>query len=126
MPLRHMMTATATTARATMSSGKKGNTTTHLENVKITPPILPSATGQRAIREMLGLEGAVGQLWETYSESHEHTDNSVTVTQVPDIIAEDRLTVNGTTYYVHWAESNSATFSFGETLVIYMTEDKRA
>lgn len=125
MPLKDFMTATATTARGTMSSGKRGDPTTHLQNVSITPPMLPSATGQHAIKQMIGLEGSAIQVWETYTESHQHTDNSVTVTQIPDIQVDDQLTVSGITYYIHWVEANSATSSFGKTLLIYMSQDKR-
>lgn len=126
MPLRNFMTATATTERApAMVSGKKGDPVTHLESVKIQPPMLPSAQGQHNIRQAIGLDGSAIQVFETYTESHSHTDDSVTVNQLPDIEEGDRLIEGGVTYVVKWAEPQAGTSSFGKTLMIYMIRDNR-
>lgn len=127
MPLRDMMTVTASTARApAMASGKKGDPVTNLTNLLITPIMLSAMTGQHGLRQALGLEGTAVQLFETYTESHTHTDSSVSVTQMPDIEAGDRLVIGSITYNVRFAEIQPATYSFGATLLLYITEDKRA
>lgn len=122
-----MMTATATTTRSpAMSSGKIGSPVANLESVKITPVMLSPTIGQHAIRQAIGLDGTAIQIFEIYTESHAHTDSSQSVTQIPDIIAGDRVVVGGITYNVRWAEQQPATGAFGATLLIYVTEDKRA
>lgn len=126
MTLSQFMTATATTERhPAMSGGKRSAPTTHLEDVSITPVMLPNAQGQHQIRAAIGLEGTAVQVFEIYTESHEHTDDSSTVDQMPDIEAGDRLVTSGITYVVRWAEQQPATTSFGATLLLYVTEDKR-
>jgi hypothetical protein len=127
MSLRDMMTQTASTKRQpAMSGGKRGEPTTNLTNLLITPLMLSSLTCQHAIRQAIGLEGTAEQLFEAYTESHTHTDSGATVTQMPDIEAGDRLVVESITYNVKWAEVQGLTFGFGQTLILYVTEDKRA
>ncbi len=122
-----MMTASATTTRPpAMSSDKIGNPTTNLESVKITPVMLADANRNQQIRQAMGLDGTAIQVFEIYTQSHTHTDSSSSVTQLPDIIAGDRVVVGGITYNVRWAEQQPATMAFGATLLIFMTEDKRA
>jgi hypothetical protein len=75
---------------------------------------------------MIGLEGTAIQIFETYTESHAHTDGGVSVTQVPDIRAGDLITIVGVTYAVRLCEQQPPTTSYGATLLIYITEDKRA
>ena len=124
--LKKMMTATATTTRfGAMSSGKRGTLSTHLESLKLTPVMLSSAQGQHQIRQAIGLEGTAVQVFETYTEAHAHTDDSVSVNQMPDIRTDDRIVVGGITYAVRWVEQQPATTSYGATLLIYLTEDKR-
>lgn len=125
MPLRNFMTQTASTTRLpNKSGGKIGTPVTNLTNLRICPLMLPSATGQHMIRQITGFEGSHVQFWETYTESHQHTDSSVTVTQLPDIVQGDFLVVNGVTYTVEWTEQQPATSSFGATLLLYVYEDK--
>jgi len=127
MSLSRMMTATATTTRLpAMVNDKIGDPVAHLASVKITPVMLASTTGQHQIRQAIGLEGTAIQVFECYTESHLHTDGGVPVTQVPDIEAGDRLVVGSVTYEVLWAEQQPATSGFGATLMLYITEDKRA
>lgn len=127
MSLSRMMTTTASTQRTpAMSGGKKGDPVTHLQSVKITPVMLSSATGQHAIRQAIGLEGTAIQVFETYTQSHAHTDGGSPVTQIPDIVNGDRLVVGSVTYTVRWCEQQPATSGFGATLMVYITEDKRA
>lgn len=127
MPLKDFMTTTATTKRLpAISGGKRGDPVTHLEDVSITPVMLASATGTHAIRQAIGIEGTAIQVFEIYTESHEHTDDSSTVTQLPDIVVGDRVITGGVTYNVRWAEPQAATSSFGQTLIIYLTKDKTA
>jgi hypothetical protein len=117
------MTTTATTQRQVMASGKRGNPTTHLEQVKITPVQLPSADGQHNIRKAIGMD-TVAVVYECYTETHEHTDNSVTVNQVPDIQEGDRLIVGSDTYLVRFAEPQPATLSTKSSLRIILVKDK--
>lgn len=127
MTLSNMMTATATTTRLPlMVSNKIGDPASNLSGVKITPVMLPSASGQHQVRQAIGLDGTAVQMFEAYTESHAHVDSTVPVTQMPDIVASDRLTVGGITYNVRWVEQQPATGSFGATLLMYLTEDKRA
>jgi hypothetical protein len=127
MPLRHFMTTTATVSRTpAVTSGKIGDPVEHLTQVKIQPITLPMGRGQNAIRAAIGFgEGSAIQVFETYTEAHGHYDGGVYVEQVPDIRAGDTLTSGGKSYSVRFAEQQSATSSFGATLIIYMTEDKR-
>lgn len=127
MPLRHMMTQTASTTRnPAKAGGKVGAPVTNLTNLKITPIMLPDTRGQHAIRQAIGLEGTAVQFFEAYTESHTHTDSGVPVTQLPDIVTGDRLVIGSITYEVLWCEQQPATFSFPATLLIYIIEDKRA
>jgi len=126
MPLRDMMTATASTERrGAVSGSKSGNMAANLASVLITPVMLSEQNGNHQIRQLLGVDGTAVQIFEAYTESHTHTDSSVSVTQMPDIIAGDRLIVGSITYSVKWAEIQPATFSFGATLIMYLLEDKR-
>lgn len=126
MPLRNFMTTTASTTRLpAKSGGKVGAPVTNLTNLKITPLMLPDTRGSHAVRQAIGLEGTAVQFFETYTESHAHTDSSVSVTQLPDIVTGDRLVIGSTTYEVLWCEQQPATTSFPATLLIYVIEDKR-
>lgn len=125
MPLINFMTTTASTTRPpAKSSGKIGDPVTHLTNLKICPLMQPSTRGQHEIRGITGFDGIHVQFWETYTESHQHTDGGMTVTQLPDIVVNDYLVISGTTYKVAWIEAQPATTSFGATLMIYVYEDK--
>jgi len=125
MTLSAFMTETATTQRMeAMVGGKRGDLEAHLSGVKVTPPMLPSASGQHAIRQAIGIEGAAVQVWECFTEKHAHTDGGVSVTQLPDILKNDRITIDSITYVVRWAKPNSPTSGFGKTLVMYLTEDE--
>lgn len=127
MTLRSMMTQTASTTRfGAIASGKRGTLAANLTNLKITPVMLSSASGQHQIRQAIGLEGTAVQVFEAYTESHAHTDGGVSVTQMPDIVIADRLIVGSVTYNVRWCEQQPATTSFGATLLLYLTEDKTA
>jgi hypothetical protein len=127
MPLRHFMSETATINRTpAISGGKVGDPVAHLTLVKIQPITLPMGRGQNDIRRAIGFgDGSAVQVFETYTEAHGHYDGGVYVDQIPDIRPGDQLVNNGTTYSVRWAESNPPTSSFGATLTIYLTEDKR-
>ena len=126
MPLRDMMTVTASTERrGVVSGGKSGNLAANLTNLLITPVMLPDMGRDHIIRQLIGVEGTATQVFEAYTESHTHTDSAVSVTQMPDIIAGDRLIVGSITYSVKWAEVQGLTFGFGQTLIMYLLEDKR-
>ena len=126
MPLSNFMTATATTTRNPAQVGTKiGDPVTHLESVKITPIMLPNSTRLDSIKKAIGIDGGAIQVVEAYSELHLHTDDSSPVTQIPDILAGDRLIVDSVTYNVRTAEVDSASTSFGKTLRLVLTEDRR-
>lgn len=127
MPLVNFMTQTASTTRhPAMTSGKRGTPVTHLTNLKITKPMSQYNQGDRQLRQALGLDGTLVQEKEAYTESHTHTDGGVSVTQMPDIIAGDKLIVGSITYNVEWVDIEPAPSSFGETMILKLTEDKRA
>jgi hypothetical protein len=104
---------------------KIGNPVTNLTNLKITPVMLSSASGQHQIRQAIGIEGTAVQVFEAYTEAHAHTDSSVSVNQMPDVEAGDKLVVGSVTYSIKWCEQQPATTGFGATMLIYITEDKR-
>ena len=127
MTLSQMMTATASTTRhPAMADDQIGDPVTHLESVKITPPMLPSTNTQQSVRQAIGLEGTLVQVFECYTESHAHIDSSASVDQMPDIIANDMLITGGITYSVRWVDQQPPTASFGATLIMFLTKDKRA
>lgn len=126
MTLSSMMTATASTQRTIARVGSKfGDPVTNLESVSITPLMLVGVRNIQGIRQATGLEGTAVQIWQAYTESHEHTDSSSTVTQIPDIVESDLLISDGITYKVVLAQINPATSSFIATLILYLTESKR-
>lgn len=124
--LLNFMTETATTTRRPAVSDSDGARVTNLQAVKICAPMLANAVSAHQVRQMIGLEGTAIQIFETYTESHAHTDGGVSVTQVPDIRAGDLITIVGVTYAVRLCEQQPPTTSYGATLLIYITEDKRA
>ncbi len=127
MPLRHWITQVASTKRHPAKSGIKiGDPVNNLTNLYIHPLMLMDTRSALALQQARGLSGTLGQIWETYTESHTHTDSSVSVTQLPDIIAGDKLVVEGITYHVQWADLQAATSGFGKTLILYVFEDTHA
>lgn len=127
MPLLDMMTQTASTTRLpAKSGGKVGDPVANLTNLKITPIMLDSARGTHQIRQAIGLDGTAGQIFETYTQAHAHTDSGVSVNQMPDIETGDKLVVDGVTYNIQWAEKQPAGLVMPATMLLYITEDKRA
>lgn len=124
--LKSMLTVTASTERSTMSGGKSSTPASNLTQLLITPVMLASNRGLQELRQAIGLEGSTVQLFECYTMSHTHQDGGSPVTQMPDIIFGDRLIVSGVTYIVKWAEIQNITSRFGQTLIIYLTKDKRS
>lgn len=119
-------TITISTKRApAMASGKIGTPTTHLTGVESSPLILPSQQSQHAIRQAVGLEGTAVQLWELRMHKTPHIDGGVSVDQLPDIAIGDRVTIDNVDYVVSWADIVHP-LSFGDILLVYVKEDKRA
>lgn len=108
-----------------MSGGKRGDPVTNLTGVESSPLVLPSQQSQHAIRAAIGLEGTAKQLWEMYVKKCAHVDSGVNVNQLPDIVTGDRVVIASTVYAVEWADT-AHPFSFGDVLILYVTEDKRA
>lgn len=123
------MTETATTRRYNYDSttGKSGSRVTYLENVKVTPVMLADQSGNNAqqVNTVQGMPGVAYYHAETYTESHEHTKNSVTVTELPDIRENDEITIDSTVYIVRRAATDTLTSSFGQTLYVYLEESNR-
>lgn len=125
MPLADFMDTTATTKRLpALSGGKVGDPVENLTALSIVAPQLLPGTSQQQMRQTLGIQSMAVYIWRTYTESHTHTDSSVEVTQMPDIVRGDQLIVGSTTYTVKLAEQNPATTAYGATLVLYLVEDK--
>lgn len=108
-----------------MSGGKKSDPVTNLTGVESSPLVLPSQQTQQAIRAALSLEGTATQLWELFLKKCAHIDSGASVNQLPDIVAGDRVTIDSVNYSVQWADITHP-FSFGDVLILYVTEDKRA
>ncbi len=115
--------ATYSTKRSpAKSSGKTGVSVTNLEGVKFWP-IMPLTQGDTTINRPpqfanKAVSGRVKEFWITAAEYQTHTDNSVEVTQVPDIIERDVLVADGTNYKVRDVQNWPAT---GSTLAfIYL------
>jgi len=104
---------------------KKGDPVTYLENVASSPLILPSQQAQQAVRAALGMEGTAVQLWELRMHKSTHLKEEESVTELPDIVAGDRVVIDSQTYAVQWADTPHP-YSFGQILMLYITEDKRA
>lgn len=114
--LSDMATATYSTKRSPAKvSGKTGEPVTNLEGVKFTT-IMPLTPGDTTVNRPVqsankAVSGRVKQFWIAAAESQEHTDSSVTVDQVPDIIERDKLVANGKSYTVrdaqHWPATSS-------------------
>jgi len=107
------------------SGGKVGDPVTHLQDVASSPLILPSQQSQQKIRAAIGLDGTAVQLWELRMNKSTHTDGMATVTQLPDVKVGDRVVIDNVNYNVEWADITHP-FSFGDVLLLYLTEDKRA
>lgn len=127
MSLDCFMTATATTKRrpAPDVNNKIGDRTTYLENVKITPVMLPGAKGEHNSN---GIGGGMDNFvyeYEAYTESHAHTKSSSPVTELPDIEENDLITIDSVSYTVRRAAIDTATSAFGKTLYLYLSEDNK-
>lgn len=108
-----------------MSGGKKGEPVPNLTGVESSPLVLQDTRANQGIRVALGLEGTAVQLWEMYLKKCAHVDSGVNVNQLPDIIAGDRVTIDSVDYSVKWADITHP-FAFGDVLILYVVEDKRA
>lgn len=123
-----MMTDTATTQRITIDvAGTSSVPTTHLESVKIVPVMLPDAQTLARIvntRQGRGKDGTAVNDFETFTEPHAHTEDSLPVNQLPDIIKGDRLISGGITYIVDGSELQPATRSTKTFLNIKLSRDE--
>lgn len=118
--------ATCTTQRrGAMSSGKTSAFAANLASCLVTSPMLLDAQTAQGVSKLIGLDSGAVQIFQCFTEAHTHTDSSVPVSTLPDIIAGDTLTVASVLYVVKWAEIWPATVSFGQTLMMYLIEDKR-
>lgn len=126
MSLRDMMTSTATTKRAAAITGGKISKTfvANLSGVMITYPNPPENRGQQRVTQAGGLEGSAIHEFEAFTESHTHTDSSVSVTQMPDILKGDIVTVDSINYLVKEVGIWGDTFGFAKTMYIYMDKDE--
>jgi hypothetical protein len=99
--LTAMSTATYSTKRSPAAvSAKGGASVTHLTGLA-SVPIMPTKDRDNTplgVRDPL--TGQVKELLETFIEYQEHVDDSVTVTQLPDIRDGDVLVANGINYKV--------------------------
>jgi hypothetical protein len=115
----------STKRQPAMSGGKKSEPVTNLTGVESSPLVLQDTRTNQGIRAALGLEGTAVQIWEMYLKKCAHVDSGASVNQLPDIIAGDRVTISNIDYSVRWADTTHP-FSFGDVLILYVTEDKRA
>lgn len=118
-----MTTSASTKRHPTKTSGKITAAVDNLTSLLIFGPNPPENRGQQRNVTAQGMEGAHVHEFEAYTESHTHTDSGVSVTQMPDIVVEDKLVVGSITYTVVETGIWGATFGFGETRYIYMDKD---
>lgn len=105
------------------SGGRVGSAVSHLTNVTSSPLILSATEGDtRQIRQAIGLEGTATKIWQLRMHKHIHTDDGVSVNQLPDIKEGDKVTINSIDYEVRWADTTHP-FGFGDILILYVTED---
>lgn len=116
-----MATVSCSTKRnPDVADGKRGARATHLKDVSIVS-LMPAST--QTLRHPAFQSLAV-ELWETFTHSHEHTDDGETVTQVPDIHQGDVLVVGGEDYYVQFVGEWPATSYTDAYLHIVVQEHK--
>ncbi|MEO0595070.1 MAG: hypothetical protein AAF126_03070 [Chloroflexota bacterium] len=126
MTLSAFMTTTATTKRRSdpaAVTGIIGDHVAYLSGVKVTPVMLPSAKGEHNAMGVSGFDGTSVYSFETFTESHAHTKDGISVTELPDIRANDLITIDGIEYTVKQARRETLTSAFGATLYIYLSED---
>lgn len=122
----------STQRRAAMIGGVSQAFATHLENVLTSAPILLSARNEQAINELVpNIRGTYGQVFQMQFRKHPHTDDSVSVDQLPDVQAKDLIIVSASSddgivagqYSVLYAQA-STRHSFGGVLICYVGLDK--
>jgi len=127
--LSNMAKATYSTKRSpAKSSGKTGVTVTNLTGVKFTT-IMPLTPGDTTVNRPplsanKALSGRIKQYWIAAAESQSHTDSSVVVDQVPDIIEGDKLVAGGNNYTVRDAQQWPATTSMLAFVYLLIEESR--
>ena len=106
MAFSDMATTTISTKRSgVVTAGKRAVPATNLQGVSVFPIMPITELARDDVRWRAGLEGQSIQMHETFTESHEHTDGGVIVTQVPDIQEGDILIDESTEYVVRFVGS---------------------
>lgn len=93
-----LATQSATTQRDVDGTGM----TAHLSGLSVTIPYPLSQANQDIVSDA-GLEGAAREYKQVFARKQSHTDDSVNVDQIPDIIEGDNLIIGGVTYRVRSA-----------------------
>ena len=120
-----LATTTITTKRTpAYVSGLRGDPVANLSGVKIHPPMPFPTRREQEVRSRLGITGQAVKIHQTFTEKQSHTDSSVVVNQVPDIIEGDEIVDGGTTYHVSAIRSWPATAGMTAFLEITLEERK--
>ena len=124
--LSKMATATYSTKRSPAKvTGKTGAAATNLTGVKMVPLmplVVGSAVGNTVNSPNKALSGRIKDYWITAAEYQAHTDSTVAVTRVPDIIEGDVLVVGSTNYKVKGVDNWPASIS--QLAFIYVTVEE--
>lgn len=127
--LTKMATATYSTKRNPAKvAGKTGAAVTNLTGVKFVP-LMPLVQGETTVNQpprsaKKALSGRIRDYWITYAEFQTHTDSSVEVTQIPDIIEGDILVVGSTNYKVRGVDNWPATTAFLAYIHVMVEESR--
>lgn len=121
-----LATATISTKRPTPAAGgKAGDSVTNLENVQIHPPMPFPTRREQEVRSRLGITRQAVKIHQTFVNTQSHTDSSVVVDQLPDIIEGDEMIdSNGDKYNVSAIRSWPATAGMSAFLEITLEEGR--
>ena len=120
-----LATTTISTKRSpVITDGLGGAPVTNLENVKI-HPIMPFPTRrEQEVKQRIGRIGQAVKIHQTFTEKQSHTDSSVVVNQVPDIIEGDKIIDGSDKYNVFSVRSWPTTAGMTAYLELTLEEAK--
>lgn len=114
----------STTRRPAVVDGVRGARATNLESVKVHPIMPFPSQRELEVKQRLGTTGQMVKMHQTFTETHEHTDSSSTVTQLPDIKEGDFIVDGSVKYNVLAVRSWPATAGMTAYLEITLEEAK--
>jgi hypothetical protein len=123
MSFDELATITVDTNRETIDGTTGfGTRATHLEDVEMHPIMPIERRAEQEVRQRFGVEGQAVRILQTFTQVHTHTDDSASVTQLPDIDESDWIVDGSDTYNVLAAKSWPATAGMPAYLEIVLEE----